>query len=864
MFSRNGPARALLAFVCIAIGLGVRSTAARETARAASGPPVGSGAWRSVFADEFDGSTLKTALWSTCDFVIIGNGCRGGSPTELGWHVPDEVLVENGILRLRAQQRTVFDSQGGRHDFTTGFVTTRERFNFKYGFFETRVKLPRGRAMWPAFFTTPVRRRDHIPEIDVFEMLGTDPTKVYLTYHFPDVAPPNHQTQLEYVDPSGFDTNFHTFGVLWEPNLLVYYVDGVERWRVTDRVTDEHLQLALRFGLGINWNGNGYVDGTSIFPSYFDIDYVRVWQRGNPVGGAVIDEAGDFDKVFAFSQQPAQYSGNESQFEGDNTRWAPPNSEPMFVVWDVNSARTFEATTFFWPGTNVRDYRFYASTDLVNYNEVTPAKTQSAAGWNKVVYRLNLPANTRLVRVNFPQMDQGWHTTFNRAVFSPDASIPTPTLPPTSTPAPLGTNPPTNTPGPQSTGTPAPQATNTPQPQPQPTNTSTPVPQGGSASLTIRSQNSSGTVLANLRTTVLNLSTSALVTNNTDGQGNVFLSVPAGSYKICQDIPANHRPLFGAIDADGRACVWFSLVAGNQLNLLFAYEPTGTAPTPTPIPTVTPATGGNARVTYRVVAAPKSIQNFRFSDNLTGGLTDIELDDAIPNDGDAFGNERSTAVNPGTYTIAATVPTGWYVADIDCGTASGAQIDRAAARVDLSVAAGANITCNFMMSRYGEISGNVWSDTNRDGRPVSTEPGLNDWIVGVYCGSNATTCTSARAARTQNGNASFTLTKRDNYLICVTPKAGFAGTYPQSPTISNGLICYAITLLEGTIVELWYGFAPGAVGAASEAGNGPDRNLNTGYPVPVIYRMPDVPSNNAGYAYVDSPKRVWLPVIASR
>ncbi len=827
--------RLLILLVCVGAPLfeSARTPAATAARPSAANAPPG-GAWRMVFNDEFDGTALKTALWQTCDFFQIGNGCRGGAPGEMAWHQPDDVLIGNGLLRLRAQQRTVFDAQGGRHDVTSGFVTTKERFTFRYGYFETRVKMPRGRAMWPQFFTTPVRRRDHIPEIDVFEMLGTDTTRVYQTYHFPDAAPPYHQIQSTFVDPADFANGFHTFGALWEPGLIIYYIDGVERWRVTDRVTDEPTQIALRFGVGVNWEGNNYLDHTSVFPAFFDVDYVRVWQRGEAPSGTVIDDAAGFDNAFAISHELQRSTGYDEQFEGDATRWsASTNQNPTFVVWDVSNARTFEATTFFWPGTGVRNYRFFVSTDLINFVEAMPSTQQSQPGWNKVLYQLTLPAGARLVKVQFPQMDQTWHTALTRVAFGPD-----------------GHTAPTATPAAQPTNTPLPTPTNTATTPP----TSTPAPPPGGISIQIRAQNSAGTPFANLRTSALNLKTAALLTQNTTAQGNAQLSVAPGNYKICQDIPAAHRPLFGTIDGDGRACVWFTLASGNALNLLFAYEATGVVPTATPQPTATPAPGA-ARVTYRVVASPKSIQNFRFTDTLTGASAKIELDDASPDDNDGVGNERSIAVSPGSYSIAANVPSGWALSDLTC-TSAAAQINRAGARVTVNATNGTNVTCTFAMGRLAEVTANVWHDQNRDGRPAGGEPGLSGWTAGVYCNAVGSTCPAvAQGATTVNGAVTLRGIRRDNYLVCVASQPGWSSTYPTAPTISNGRVCYWMTLLEGTSVELWYGFAS----AASSAGAS-DPDNGAGYPVPVVHAMPDVPHDHAGYAPDDAPFRIWLPV----
>ncbi len=394
--------------------------------------------------------------------------------------------------------------------------------------------------------------------------------------------------------------------------------------------------------------------------------------------------------------------------------------------------------------------------------------------------------------------------------------------------------------------------------------TNTPVP-GGNVTINIRSQNSGGTPFNNVRTTALNLNSAVLTTGNTNAQGDVVLTIGPGNYKICQDTPVNHRPLFGQLDTDGRPCVWFSLSANNALNLLFAYEQTAGGPTPTPIPTVTPVPGGSTRVTYRVVASPKSIQNFRFTDNLTGGSTSIELDDASPDDADGFGNERSTTVNAGSYSIAATVPGGWYLSGIACTPAAGAQVDLTQTRVVLNVSNGVNVTCNFLMNRLAEINTNVWNDLNRDGRPVSGEAQLNGWIVSLYRSQGGGPGPIVSQGTTASGAVAFRNLARDNYLVCVTGQAGWTLTYPAAQTQIGAQTCYAITAIEGSATELWYGYARTVISAteADEATGGTvAREVLSGFPAPVVYKLPDVKSHRAGYEYVDSPKRVYLPIAA--
>ncbi len=47
-------------------------------------------------------------------------------------------------------------------------------------------------------------------------------------------------------------SEWHTFAVDWLPDRIVYYVDGVERFRVTDRniIPDKPMHLAMQFDQG--------------------------------------------------------------------------------------------------------------------------------------------------------------------------------------------------------------------------------------------------------------------------------------------------------------------------------------------------------------------------------------------------------------------------------------------------------------------------------------------------------------------------------------------------------------------------------------------------------------------------------------
>jgi uncharacterized protein YfaS (alpha-2-macroglobulin family) len=72
---------------------------------------------------------------------------------------------------------------------------------------------------------------------------------------------------------------------------------------------------------------------------------------------------------------------------------------------------------------------------------------------------------------------------------------------------------------------------------------------------------------------IINGSNAVLTQGQTDGQGAAALSVAAGSFRICETVPAgfvNSSP--GLFDAQGRACYWYTLGAGSQINVLYVNQ----------------------------------------------------------------------------------------------------------------------------------------------------------------------------------------------------------------------------------------------------------------------------------------------------
>ena len=235
--------------------------------------------YKLVFSDEFDGPQLDGRKWTTCyHWAEKLNGILScATKNELQLFQPDNVTLENGILRLRVEKETekvrAYDRE---HDYTSGMVTSFKKFTFKYGYAEVRARMPKGQGFLSAFWTMPIDKT-WPPEIDVIEVLGQDPSMAHLTLHFPK----NGEKWKDDKDGGKFRGDdltaaFNTYAAKWDETGVVWYVNGVERHR-TDKSPNEPMYLLATLALGGHWAGPP--DAQTPFPAYMEIDYIRVYQK---------------------------------------------------------------------------------------------------------------------------------------------------------------------------------------------------------------------------------------------------------------------------------------------------------------------------------------------------------------------------------------------------------------------------------------------------------------------------------------------------------------------------------------------------------------------------------------------------------
>jgi beta-glucanase (GH16 family) len=179
------------------------------------------------------------------------------------------------------------ESFGGKN-FTSSKIVSRGKRVIRYGRVDIRAKLPRGKGIWPALWMLPQNNVfggwPTSGEIDIMEMVGHEPNKVYGTLHY-GPGPGSTTISRGYTLPGGavFNDEFHVFSLEWKQDQIKIFVDGILYSTVNKADIgsatwpfNEDFFFIFNLAVGGNWPGNP--DATTTFPQWLIVDYIRVFQ----------------------------------------------------------------------------------------------------------------------------------------------------------------------------------------------------------------------------------------------------------------------------------------------------------------------------------------------------------------------------------------------------------------------------------------------------------------------------------------------------------------------------------------------------------------------------------------------------------
>ena len=236
-------------------------------------------AFQLIWSDDFNGSAVDTTNWNIGNTNVVYNN-------EMEAYSPTSVSVYNGSLELTAVKQTYLGQP-----YTSGWVDTENKAYFTYGRFEARMKLPKGKGFWPAFWLWPNDEGLPYREIDIMEAIGSQTTTIETTCW---VAGADYSNDLssgfDYTMPADFSLDYHIYAVEWSPGELDYYVDSTKVFScLKSQFTAWDLdlptnQMFIILNLAVGGDMPGSPSSSTPFPSSVLVDYVRVYQDPTVVG----------------------------------------------------------------------------------------------------------------------------------------------------------------------------------------------------------------------------------------------------------------------------------------------------------------------------------------------------------------------------------------------------------------------------------------------------------------------------------------------------------------------------------------------------------------------------------------------------
>lgn len=230
-----------------------------------------------LWEENFKGKSLDEKAWN----YELGDGC----PNICGWgnnerqiYTKENHKIVDGNLVITAKK------EGDK--YTSTRITTAGKKEFKYGYIETRAKLPVGQGIWPAFWMLGSNIKQvgwpKSGEIDILEYVGKEPGMVFTTLH----TKANHGDKGSSKKTSfpKIEEGFYTYGVNWTKEKMDFYVDDqlVFTFNPKDRSEDvwpfdQPFYIIINMAIGGNFGGPEVDD--KIFPQEFIIDYVKVFSN---------------------------------------------------------------------------------------------------------------------------------------------------------------------------------------------------------------------------------------------------------------------------------------------------------------------------------------------------------------------------------------------------------------------------------------------------------------------------------------------------------------------------------------------------------------------------------------------------------
>lgn len=231
--------------------------------------------------------------------IMATGGTHFENPDEANSGNSCGIVGTDKELRLRVDKVTLND---GSTQFRMSELVS--ALHFRYGYVEAKIKIPKGKGYWPAFWVYDswncVNGQPEVySENDIFENFERnvsaqrprDYHKQVITQHYSPSVPcnPKQADPSQHVVPMDdggvgayfldFSADYFIYGMEWDPVYTKYYVNNTLVHTQSTKNTQTGMRVRLWHTLLKNFsNGGADIDNNTPFPAFMRVDYVRVYK----------------------------------------------------------------------------------------------------------------------------------------------------------------------------------------------------------------------------------------------------------------------------------------------------------------------------------------------------------------------------------------------------------------------------------------------------------------------------------------------------------------------------------------------------------------------------------------------------------
>lgn len=243
-------------------------------------------AYELIWEDNFKSEKLDTTKWNR----QVEPAGRFNKEWQRYTDSEKNSYIENEQLVLEA----IHISDVHKIDqYTSARLNTAGKFDFTYGKVVAKIKLPSGKAIWPAFWMLGSNIDENggdtswptTGEIDILELWGSDSASVVeANVHYANEEGKHTQMGAEgYHLPKGnFSDDFHEFEFEWTNEKMIWSIDG-KSYHTLDITGKKyyafHKDFFFLLNIAVGGEIAGYPDDTTPLPQKMIVDWIKVYQK---------------------------------------------------------------------------------------------------------------------------------------------------------------------------------------------------------------------------------------------------------------------------------------------------------------------------------------------------------------------------------------------------------------------------------------------------------------------------------------------------------------------------------------------------------------------------------------------------------